>query len=35
LDFTTRQLRLIKDNVFHLENRLNEQVGVAYERELK
>lgn len=35
LDFTTRQLRLIKDNIFNLETRLNEQVGVTYERELK
>jgi hypothetical protein len=35
LDFTNRQLRLIKDNIFNLENRLNEQVGVTYERELK
>ena len=26
---------MIKDNIFNLENRLNEQIGVAYERELK
>ncbi len=34
LDFSNRQLRLIKDSIFNLEKRLSEQIGIAFEREL-
>lgn len=34
LDFSSRQLRLLKENVFSLEHRLTEQIHVTYEREL-
>jgi hypothetical protein len=30
LDFSNRQLRLIKDSIFNLEKRLSEQVGIAF-----
>jgi hypothetical protein len=34
LDFSNRQLRLIKDNIFSLEKRLSDQIGITFEKEL-
>ena len=34
LDYATRQLRMIKDNVFEMERNLTEQIKVNYDREL-
>ena len=34
LDMTTRQLRLLKDNVFLLEKNLTEKIKLCYDREL-
>ena len=34
LDMTTRQLRLIKDNVFLMEKNLTEKIKLCYEKEL-
>lgn len=34
LDMTSRQLRLIKDNIFLLEKNLTEKIKLSYDREL-
>jgi len=34
LDMTTRQLRLLKDNIFLLEKNLTEKIKLCYDREL-
>jgi hypothetical protein len=34
LDMTTRQLRLLKDNIFLLEKNLTEKIRLCYDREL-
>jgi septation ring formation regulator EzrA len=34
LDLSSRQLRLLKDNVFQMEKRLSDQIYVSFEREL-
>jgi len=34
LDHTNRQMRLLKDNVFRLEDRLTEKIRLCYDREL-
>lgn len=34
LDMTNRQMRLLKDNIFLLENRLTEKIKLCYDREL-
>ena len=34
LDMTTRQLRLIKDNVFLMEKNLTEKIKLCYEKEI-
>lgn len=34
LDMTTRQLRLLKDNVFLMEKNLTEKIKLCYDRKL-
>jgi hypothetical protein len=34
LDMTTRQLRLLKDNIFLLEKNLTEKIKLCYDRQL-
>lgn len=35
LDMTNRQMRMLKDNFFLLENKLSEKIRLCYDRELE